>query len=150
MGLRYCFTPTGTSLRGVQQLRTRAKGQPCWGIRRTALGALSEAAPVFDAALRQDVRRELALRAWRQAPQGHPALRQGDLAWLRDWVAREGSWLPARPRRGWAVGQDAQQRAAKRHGAFAALRHVPVGVTVTPGHGAERAPARPLGHPGGL
>jgi hypothetical protein len=114
---RYCFTPTGTSLRGVQQLRTRAKGQPCWGIR---------------------------------APQGHPALRQGDLAWLRDWVAREGSLLPARPRRGWAVGQDAQQRAAKRHGAFAALRHVPVGVTVTPGHGAERAPARPLGHPGGL
>jgi hypothetical protein len=124
---RYCVTPTGTSLRGVQQLRTRAKGQPCWGIRRTALGALSEAAPVFDA-----------------------ALRQGDLAWLRDWVAREGSLLPARPRRGWAVGQDAQQRAAKRHGAFAALRPVPVGVTVTPGNGAERAPARPLGHPGGF
>jgi hypothetical protein len=84
--LLYFFTPTVTSLRGVQQLSTLAKVQQCWGIRRTALGSLSEAATVFDAALLQDVISELALRAWTQAPQGNPALRKGDLVWLRDLV----------------------------------------------------------------
>jgi hypothetical protein len=53
--LLYCFTPTVTSLRGVQQVSTLAKVQRRWGVARTALGTLSEAAAVFDAALLQDV-----------------------------------------------------------------------------------------------
>jgi hypothetical protein len=144
------LTPTVTSLRGVQQLSLWGKGQQRWGIRRTALGALSEAATVVEAALLPDVIRELALRAWTRAPQGKPARRQGDLAVLRDLVALEGSLLPALPRLGWAVGQDEQQRAAKRHVACAAWRQVPVGVTVTAGHSAERAQARQLVPPGGF
>jgi hypothetical protein len=148
--LLYFFTPTVTSLRGVQQLSTLAKMQPRWGIRRTALGSLSAAATVFEAALLQDVISEVALRAWTRAPQGNPALLQGDLALRRDRVAIDGSLLPALPRRVWAVWQDAQQRAAKMHVAFAALRHVPVGVTVTAGNGAERAQARQLVHSGGF
>jgi hypothetical protein len=146
----YFFTPTVTSLRGVQQLSTLGKGQPRWGVRRTALGSLSEAATVFEAALLPDVIREVALRAWRRVPPGNPALLRGDLAGLRDRVAIAGSLLPALPRRVWAVGQDAEQRAAKLHVAFAALRQVPVGVTVTAGNGAERTQARRLVHPGGF
>lgn len=148
--LLYFFTPTVSSLRGVQQLSTLTKVQQRWGIRRTAVGSLSEAATVFEAALLQDVISELALRAWTRAPQGKPALLQGDLALLRDLVAIDGSLLPALPRMAWAVWQDEQHRAAKRHVAFAALRHVPVGVTVTAGNGAERAQARQLVHPGGF
>src|SRR5258708_5938135 len=60
--LRYFFTPTVTSLRGVQQLSTLAKVQQRWGIRRTALGSLSEATTVFDAAMLQGGISELALR----------------------------------------------------------------------------------------
>jgi hypothetical protein len=148
--LLYFFTPTVTSLRGVQQLSLLGKVQQRWGIRRTALGSLSEAATVFEAALLQDVISELALRAWTRAPQGNPALRQGDLALLRDLVAIDGSLLPALPRMVWAVWQDEQHRAAKMHVAFAALRQVPVGVTVTAGNSAERAQARQLVHPGGF
>jgi Transposase DDE domain len=148
--LLYFFTPTVTSLRGVQQLSTLAKVQQRWGIRRTALGSLSEAATVFDAALLQDVISELALRAWTRAPQGNPVVRKGDLALLRDLVAIDGSLLPALPRMVWAVWQDEQHRAAKMHVAFAALRQVPVGVTVTAGNGSERAQARQLVQPGGF
>jgi hypothetical protein len=148
--LLYFFTPTVTSLRGVQQLSLGGKVQQRWGMRRTALGSLREAATVFEAALLQDVISELALRAWTRAPQGNPALRQGDLALLRDLVAIEGSLLPALPRMVWAVWQDEQHRAAKMHVAFAALRRVPVGVTVTAGNSAQRAQARQLVHPGGF
>ncbi len=148
--LLYFFTPTVSSLRGVQQLSTLVKVQQRWGIRRTALGSLSEAATVFDAALLQDVISELALRAWTRAPHGNPALLKGDVALLRDLVAIDGSLLPALPRMVWAVWQDEQHRAAKMHVAFAALRQVPVGVTVTAGNGAERVQARQLVHPGGF
>jgi len=148
--LLYFFTPTVTSLRGVQQLSLLARVQQCWGIRRTALGSLSEAATVFEAALLQDVISELALRAWMRASPGNPALLTGDLAVLRDLVAIDGSLLPALPRMVWAVWQDEQHRAAKIHVAFAALRQVPVGVTVTAGNGSERTQARQLVRPGGF
>ena len=72
--LLYFFTPTVTSLRGIQQLSELAKVQQRWGVRRTALSSLSEAATVFDAALLQDVISELALRAWTQATPGNPAV----------------------------------------------------------------------------
>src|SRR5947207_1787410 len=148
--LLYVFTPTVSSLRGLQQLTTLGQVQRRWGVRRTALGALSEAATVFDAALLQDVISELALRAWARAPKGNRALLTGDTAVLRDLVAIDGSLLPALPRMVWAVWQDGQHRAAKLHLAFAALRQVPVGLTVTAGNGSERAEARHLVQPGGF
>jgi hypothetical protein len=148
--LLYFFTPTVTSLRGVQQLSTLAKVQQRWGVRRTALGTLSEAATVFDAALLQDVISELALRAWTQAPQGKPGLGERETALLRDLVAIDGSLLPALPRMVWAVWQDERHRAAKMHLAFAALRQVPVGVTVTAGNSSERTQTRQLVQPGGF
>jgi hypothetical protein len=148
--LLYFFTPTVTSLRGVQQLSTLSKVQQRWGVRRTALGTLSEAATVFDAALLQDVSSELALRAWSRASQGTPAVRIGERALLQDLVAIDGSLLPALPRMVWALWQDEQHRAAKMHLAFAALRQVPVKVTVTAGNSSERTQARHLVQPGGF
>jgi hypothetical protein len=144
------FPPPVISLRGVQQVSTWAKVQPRWGVPRTALGTLREAAQVFDAALLQDVKGELAWRAWTRAPTGNPALLKGDAALVRDLVAMDGSLLPALPRRGWAVWQAERPRAAKLHVAFAALRQVPVGVQSTAGNGAERTHARQLVHPGGF
>jgi hypothetical protein len=148
--LLYFFTPTVTSLRGVQQLRMLSKVQQRWGGRRTALGTLSEAASVFDAALLQDVISELALRAWTQRAQGTPAEGTREQELLQDLMASEGSLLPALPRMVWALGQDERHRAAKLHLAFAAVRQVPVGGTVTAGTSSERTQARQLVQPGGF
>lgn len=46
--------------------------------------------------------------------------------------------------------QDERHRAAKLHVAFAALRQVPGGVTLTAGSGSERAEVRRLVQPGGF
>src|ERR1700731_2303513 len=53
--LLYFFNPTVTSLRGLQQTTTLAQVQTQFGIRRTSLSALSEAASIFDATLLQQV-----------------------------------------------------------------------------------------------
>jgi hypothetical protein len=148
--LLYFFTPTVTSLRGIQQRSELSKVQQRWGVPRTAVSSLSEAATVFDAALLQDVINELALRAWTQTSQGTAAVSNREQELLRDLVAIDGSLLPALPRMVWAVWQDAQHRAAKRHGAFAALRQVPVGVTVTAGNSSEREQTHRLMQPGGF
>ena len=148
--LLYFFTPTVTSLRGIQQVSELAKVQQRWGVGRTALSTLSDAATVFDAARLQEVISELALRAWTQAAPGKPAVGAREQELLRDLVAIDGSLLPALPRMVWALWQDEQHRAAKMHLAFAALRQVPVGVTVTAGNSSERAQARQLVHPGGF
>ena len=148
--LLYFFTPTVTSLRGIQQVSELTKVQQRWGVPRTALSTLSEASTVFDAALLQDVISELALRAWTQAPSGNSTLGDREQALLRDLVAIDGSLLPALPRMVWAVWQDEQHRAAKMHVAFAALRQVPVGVTISAGNRSEREQTRQLVQPGGF
>jgi hypothetical protein len=148
--LLYFFTPTVTSLRGIQQMSELNKVQQRWGVPRTGVSTLSEAATVFDAALLQDVINELALRAWTQASQGHSAVSDREQELLRDLVAIDGSLLPALSRMVWAVWQDEQHRAAKMHVAFAALRQVPVGITVTAGNSSEREQTRQLVQPGGF
>jgi hypothetical protein len=141
--LLYFFNPTVTSLRGLQQMTTLAKVQQRWGVRRTALGSLSEAAQVFDAALLQAVMTELAVRV-------PPPQARGEAAVLSELTAIDGSLLPALPRMVWAVWQDEHHRAAKLHLAFSVLRQVPVGATLTAGSGSERAELRRLVQPGGF
>jgi hypothetical protein len=148
--LLYFFTPTVTSLRGIQQMSELSKVQQRWGVPRTGVSTLSEAAAVFDAALLQEVISELALRAWTQAAQGKVAVRDREQELLKDLIAIDGSLLPALPRMVWAGWQDAQPRAAKMHVAFAALRQVPVGITVTAGNRSEREQTPQLVHPGGF
>ena len=141
--LFYFFNPLLTSLRALQQATTLAKVQQRLGVRRTALGALSEAATVFDAALLQQV---IAALGARLRPQVPPA----EWAALRHLTAVDGSLLPALPKMVGAVWQGVQHRAAKMHVAFAVLERVPVGVTVTPGNASERAELRHLVQAGGF
>ena len=141
--LVYFFSPTLTSLRGLQQATTLAKVQQRLGVRRTSLGALSEAAYVCDAALLHEVIGELGAQL-----QPHVPVAEQDA--LRTLTAVDGSLLPALPRMAWALWQDAQHRAAKMHVAFAVLRHGPVDVTVTAGNASERAELRRLVQPGGF
>jgi hypothetical protein len=148
--LLYFFTPTVTSVRGIQQMSELRKVQQRWGVPCTGLSTLSEAATVFDAALLQDVIRELALRAWAQGAQGKEVGSDRAQQLLRDLVAIDGSLLPAVPRLVWAVWQDAQPRAAKRHVAFAALRQVPIGVRGTAGNSSEREQTHHWVQPGGF
>jgi Transposase DDE domain len=141
--LLYCFSPLVTSLRGLQQASTLAKVQQRLGVRQTALGSLSEAASVFDASLLHEVIAELGTRLRPQVPLAEQAA-------LQHLTAIDGSLLPALPQMVWALWQDAQHRAAKRHVAVEVLRQVPVGVTVTAGNASERAELRRLVRPGGL
>jgi hypothetical protein len=141
--LLYFFNPTVTSLRGLQQLTTFAHVQAQFGIRRTSLGALSEAASVFDAALLHAVLTALS-------GQLQPHLSGAEQAALASLTAIDGSLLPALPRMLWAMWQDDQHRAAKMHVAFAVLRHGPIDVTVTAGNASERAELRRLVQPGGF
>ncbi len=141
--LLYFFNPTVTSLRGLQQMTTFAHVQAQFGIRRTSLGALSEAASVFDAALLHEVLTKLGAQL-------QPHLAGAEQAALATLTAVDGSLLPALPRMLWAMWQDDQHRAAKMHVAFAVLRHGPVDVTVTAGNASERAELRRLVQPGGF
>ena len=130
--LLYFFNPTVTSWRGLQQMTTCAHVQAQCGLRRTSLGALRDAASVCDAALLQ------AVLSARSAPR-QPHRSGAEQAALGSLTAVAGSLLPALPRRRWAVWQDDQPRAAKRHVALAVLRHGPVAGTVTAGNASERA-----------
>jgi len=143
--LLYFLNPVVSSLRGLQQLTTLAAVQRRWGVRRTALGSLSEAAQVFDATLLHAVMRALARRAWQRGSQG-----QHEAGALEELIAIDGSLLPALPRMVWAVWKDERQRAAKLHVAFAALRQIPVDARITAGTGAERAELRRMVEPGGF
>ena len=141
--LFYFFNPVLTSLRGLQQATDLQAVQDRLGVPRTSLGALSEAATVFDPELLQGV---IAVLADRAAPTVPPPER----AALRDLTAVDGSLLPALPRMAWALWQDRSHRAAKMHVAFEVLRGVPVGVKVTAGNGSEREQWRRLCRPGGF
>jgi len=141
--LLYFFSPIVSSLRGLQQATTLAKVQHRFGVRSTSLGALSEAAQVFEAALLEEVIAEVG----RRIPS--PAVAT-ERAALQALTAVDGSLLPALPKMAWALWQDDQHRAAKMHVAFEVLRHIPVGVTVTAGNASERTEWRRLVQPGGL
>jgi Transposase DDE domain len=142
--LLYFFSPTLTSLRGLQHASTLAKVQQRLGVRRTSLGALSEAAHVFDATLLREVVAELVGRVCAQP------LPPADEAAVRGLIAVDGSLLRALPQMAWAVWQDERHRAAKLHVAFEVVRQLPIAVTVTAGKASERAELRRLVQPGGF
>ena len=139
----YFFHPVVTSLRGLQQTTTLAKVQERLGVHQTSLSTLSEAASVFDATLLHEVLTTLGAQL-------RPHLPLAEQAALAQLTAVAGRLLPALPRMAWALWQDDQPRAAKRHGALAVLCQGPVDGTVTAGHGAARAAWRRLVQPGGF
>jgi hypothetical protein len=135
--LLYFFNPILTSLRGLQQASTLDKVGQELGVPRTSLGALSEAARVFDAAALQEIITELASRI----PHGTTPK---DQQALHDLTAVDGTLLPALPKMAWALWLDETHRAAKLHLAFEVLRGIPVGATVTAGNASETKQLRAL------
>jgi hypothetical protein len=142
----YFFNPTVDSLRGIQQFTTLEKVQRLSGVKPTALGSLSEAARVFDAAALRPIIAELAARA-ASSPTALPSVKEAQLAGL---IAVDASLLDALPRMAWALWQDAEHRAVKMHTAFGVFSSAPVGATVTAGNASEREQLRKLVQPGGF
>jgi hypothetical protein len=135
--LLYFFNPILTSLRGIQQASTLDKVGQELGVPRTALGSLSAAARVFDAAALPEIITELAGRI----PQGTTPKEQQA---LQDLTAVDGTLLPALPKMAWALWRDETHRAAKLHLAFEVLRGIPVGASVTAGNASENDQLRAL------
>lgn len=139
--LLYFFSPALESLRDIQRASRLQKLQRVLGIKSTSLGSLSEATEVFDAALLESVIEELV-------GQVAPAVVPREQEALRGLTAVDGSLLPALSQMAWALWQDDQHRAAKRHLSFEVLRAIPVQARVTAGNGSETAMLRTLLEPG--
>jgi hypothetical protein len=137
--LLYFFSPVLTSLRALQQAGRLDKVRQFVGV-APSLGALSEAARVFDAQLLRSVVHELARQA--------VPLEQGPHAEaLRGLTAVDGSVLPALPRMVWALGCNATRHAAKLHLHFDILKGVPCDAEITPAAGSESARLRGMLQP---
>lgn len=144
--LLYYFNPALSGLRSIQQFTTLEKVQKVLRVRPTALGALSEAAGVFDPRALEPIIAELAARVGR-APDAMPNAKEAALAGL---IAVDGTLLRALPKMAWAVWQDATHRAAKLHVAFHVFAGVPVRAALTDGNGSERQEWRRFAEPGGF
>lgn len=130
--LLYFFTPTLTSLRGLQQATALEKVRKRLGCQRTSLSSLGEASHVFDPDLLRPIIAELAARAV-------PVVTGREAEALRGLTAVDGSVLPALPKMAWALWMDAEHRAAKVHVHFDVLKGVPEDATLTPAACSELA-----------
>jgi hypothetical protein len=122
--LMYFCNPALDSLRALQQATGWEKTRKTLGIRRSALGSLSEAARVFDAEPLRAIIQELAGQA---LPLAHG--REAEA--LRGLTAVDGSIFAALPRMAWALWQDATHRGVKLHLHFDVLKAVPADATVS-------------------
>ena len=124
--LLYFFTPTLTSLRGLQQAATLAKVQKELGLPKApGLGTLSAAARDFDPDLLRPILAELADRAV-------PVVDGREAEALAGLVAVDGSVFRALPKMVWALWMDAAHRGVKLHLHFDVFKGVPVQATLTP------------------
>jgi hypothetical protein len=133
--LLYFFNPVVTSLRGIQYASTLEKVQKQLGVKRSALGRLSEAAQVFDPDLLRDLFISMAEQAVAGDALPRPKGVPDDLAVL----AADGTRLDALPKMLWALWLGEHQHAVKMPIQFDLLRGVPVEADLTNGQGNECA-----------
>lgn len=130
--LFYFFNPVITSLRGLQQATQLEKVQRTLGIKRTSLGALSEAGTIFNPELLRDIVQELAAKVLKAEHNLTPQ----EISDLEGLTAVDGTFLRALPRMMWALwSQDTHT--AKMHLHFDVLKGVPVDATITSGKCSE-------------
>jgi Transposase DDE domain len=142
--LLYFFTPTLTSLRGLQQAATLDKVQRQLGLPRApALGTLSAAARDFDPDLLRPLLAELAHRAV-PVVEGHEAEALAGL------TAVDGSIFDCLPKMVWALWLDESHRGAKLHLHFDVFKGVPTQATLTPAACSEIAELEKALQPGRL
>ena len=130
--LLYFFNPIVTSLRGLQHTTELGKVQRALGGSRTSLGALSEAATVFDAELLAGIIDELGAQL--RPLQADPHLQ--DIT--RTITLVDGTLLPALPKIVQAVWINEHHKAFKLHFHFELLKGVPVRADLTDGNYDER------------
>ncbi len=130
--LLYFFNPILKSLRGIQQATTLEKVQKRLGVKKTALGSLSEASHVFDARLLEPLLKELAAKTLPQ--EKDPKLKQ-----IQQIIkAVDGTLLPALPKMLWALWLDEEHRAVKLHLELDIVKQTPTNAIITNGNGNER------------
>lgn len=133
--LLYLFSPLLTSLRSIQQASELKKVQKKLGCPRAALGSLSEAATVFDAARLKEIIAELGATL-------HPLPRDPRLQDIPQALRLvDGTLLDALPRvmhASWLKTQDGSGLVKWRlHTHFEVDRSVPTRIDVTPNGGGE-------------
>lgn len=128
--LLYFFTPTLTSLRALQNASNWEQTRRKLGVGRASLGALSEAAGVFDPKYLRAVIQELACQA-------APLVQGREAQALEGLTAVDGTFFAALPRMAWALWEDAAHRGVKLHLQFDVLRSVPCDALVTPAAASE-------------
>jgi Transposase DDE domain len=141
--LLYFFNPVITSLRSLQQASGLAKVQSKLGSGRVSLGALSEAARVFDAQVLRELVGELASKAV-------PLKAGREAEALRGLTAVDGTILNALPKMAWALWQDEKHRAAKVHLHFDVLKGVPADAQLTAAASSEPGQLEAMLKPGRL
>jgi hypothetical protein len=141
--LLYFFSPTITSLRGLQQATTLQAVQRRLGIRATSLGSFSEAARLFDADALYQILQELASKAV-------PIVRGPDAQQLLHLTAVDGSIFRAFPRMAWALWKDSQQRGVKLHLHFDVFCGTPLDASITHASASETGQLRVMLRPGRL
>jgi hypothetical protein len=100
------------------------------GVGRASLGALSEAAGVFDPKYLRAVVQELACQA-------APLVQGREAQALEGLTAVDGTFFEALPRMTWALWEDAAHRGVKLHLQFDVLRSVPCDALLTPAAASE-------------
>lgn len=142
--LLYYFTPTLTSLRGLQQATTLAKVQKHLGLSQApALSTLSAAARDFDPELLRPLLAELAERAM-------PVVDGREAEALAGLVAVDGSIFRALPKMVWALWMDEHHKGVKLHLHFDVFKGVPVQASLTPAACSEIAELEKALEPGRL
>jgi IS4 transposase len=142
--LLYFFTPTLTSLRGLQNSSNWKQTQRKLGLRSTSLGSLSEAAGVFDAKYLRAVVQELACQAL-------PLAKGREAEALRGLTAVDGTFFAALPQMAWALWRtNSPERGVKLHLHFDVLKGVPCDAVLTPAACSEQAELKAMLQPGRL
>jgi len=142
--LLYYFTPTLTSLRGLQQAAGLDKVQTALGLPNApALGTLSAAARDFDPELLRPVLADLAGRAV-------PVVDAHEADALAGLTAVDGSFFRALPKMAWALWTGPRHRGVKLPLHFDVAKAAPCRATLTPAAWSEVAELEHALEPGRL
>ena len=140
------FNPVLGSLRALQQATGLENVQEVVGVKKTSLGAMSEAASgVFDPELLVPIIEQLTQQAVVLPHDSRLKDLPGDL------LATDGSFLRCLPRMTWALFRHkSAHRAVKMHMIYDVLRGVPADLEITDSHASEKKVLRKHLQPGKL
>lgn len=135
--LIYFFSPSLTSLRGIQRASKLQKVQKVLRNAGVSLGSLSEAQRVFDPEALHEILAELGQRM-------RPVAAGKEAEALKNLTAVDGTLLPGLPKMIWALWLSEKKRAAKLHLHFEVFKGTPARARVTAANSSERQALREM------